>query len=1254
MPLNFGQAGHAQNRRTLQPRTQKMPRNGVAASRWADTDTMDIENSKLTSSFAGTAFGTSTNNSTGLFGNKPASTSFGGSTSGGLFGNTANNNSSGFGGSTFGGATTGNTTFGNNSNTTGGSSLFGGSTNTNTTGFGNNQAKPLFGSGGAGTTNAFGSSFGAGAGGALASGQVPPCQGTGVAAFAPTDEKEPNGNVAKYQSITFQEPYKHYSFEELRLADYQKGQKTGNPSGTAGSFGATNFGFGNNPGTNNPFGTSTSTGSGLFGGGNNNTTTSSTGFGNNTATAGTFGTGGGGLFGGNNSTTGTGGLFGQQTSASTTGGLFGTTNNTNTGSAFGGFGSNNNNNQQSSGGLFGGAKPTGTSLFGGSTNNNTTTPSSGFSFGQQNNNQQNTTTGTGGLFGNTATTNTGSTLFGNNNQQNNTGGSGLFGNTNNQQSGGLFGNKPGGFGTQTSQAPASGGLFGNTANNTTTGGLFGQNNQQNNTSSGGLFGGNNNNNQQSGGLFGNTQNKPAGGLFGNTSTNTGSGLFGNNNNNNQQQTGGLFGNNNNQQQQQGGGLFGNTSTNTGGGLFGNNNNQQKPGGLFGTTQNNQQQGNSLFGNSGGMFNNSQNNQQQQMNNSQQVKHASLLDPNPYGQSSIWTGLPQPTDENSKPVFTPLTATQRLEESAKKPLPTLRLNQSRYMTPPRRSGYGLSYSTYGTPSSVASTPGGAPLSGSLYGGGSRWSGGSFGRSFNRSASVQNLRSQYAADNDDIWKQNAFAPSHRNSGGSIKRLTIDRSLRHDLFSRPPPQPALPAPKPDSNGEAPQQQITDGQQEPSRRLSKRVSFEKDPETTLNGESGALVRTEDDDESPAQRTNGAKTNGLNTVPEDRESHQVSSQPAPAKSNKAADQKPRDYWSKPTRQEIEKLPREQATAYKGFQIGREGCGYVVFNGTVDLTALPKDFDADLYDKVVVIEVRQVTVYPKQETKPPVGKGLNVPSTIYIENSWPRSKGKAVPDTTGRVVDRHVQRLKSISGTEFRGYEPETGVWSFDVPHYTRYGLDYDDDEEESMMDQSELSLPPHSFDKSADASVMEVDDHTDSQDEDTFAFKDLKQSQIPGQYGNIQPIPDDEDESYLNESQTQEQDDRSEQSAFSDEDMMSDTEQSPPMPGSLPPQAATPYLISPTKPTLKPIMPGTPGRPLLDLEGDWAEQLQRTISPRKQNRELLREAQGKLDLDKKFSPIKPKPAPQVNFRSSIDIMNSLFQPANKKANKAAEPDFEV
>ncbi|KAH8172414.1 nucleoporin FG repeat region domain-containing protein [Sarocladium implicatum] len=178
-------------------------------------------------------------------------------------------------------------------------------------------------------------------------------------------------------------------------------------------------------------------------------------------------------------------------------------------------------------------------------------------------------------------------------------------------SGGLFGsssatanNTTGASTTAPAMASSAGGLFGGGAQKT-GGGLFGASTTTASApaTGGGLFG--SSTAQQtpkpSGGLFGNTQQNTATG----TSTTTGGGLFGNAGNAGQQQqqqqsgtTGGLFGQTQNQQQPQqqstGGGLFGGgastttAQTSSAGGLFGQSQ-SKSTGGLFGQTQPQQMQ-----------------------------------------------------------------------------------------------------------------------------------------------------------------------------------------------------------------------------------------------------------------------------------------------------------------------------------------------------------------------------------------------------------------------------------------------------------------------------------------------------------------------------------------------------------------------------------------------------------------------------------------------------------------------------------------
>lgn len=268
----------------------------------------------------------------------------------------------------------------------------------------------------------------------------------------------------------------------------------GKPAGT-GLFGNNNVGAGAGAGA--------SAGGGLFGANNNTAST------------------GGGLFGASNNTNNTNtGMFGNKSNTTgATGGLFGANNNTNPAPTTGGglFGSNNNANPAptTGGGLFGSnnnanpAPTAGGGLFGASNNANPTSTTGGGLFGASNNTNPAPTTG-GGLFGAKPASTGG--LFGNNNT-NTTGSLGSAGST-----GGLFGNKPG-FGGATNNTTGTsigGGLFGSKPAGT-TGGLFGNNNNNTGLGSGSVLGGSTlGGNTLGGGLGGNTLGGSTlgGGLFG--------------------------------------------------------------------------------------------------------------------------------------------------------------------------------------------------------------------------------------------------------------------------------------------------------------------------------------------------------------------------------------------------------------------------------------------------------------------------------------------------------------------------------------------------------------------------------------------------------------------------------------------------------------------------------------------------------------------------------------------------------------------
>ncbi|KAH8812039.1 putative nucleoporin [Xylogone sp. PMI_703] len=1224
----------------------------------------------LTNGNIGGGFGTNT--STGFGAQKTGAFGAPATTGGGLFGsNTAT-----------AGTGTGFSGFGTNTNTT--SSPFG-STNTGGGLFGAN--KPAFGStattttsnpfGGAATTGFGGgttSTFGAPASTALG-GNVGEAPGTGSVQFQATVEKEPGGATNQqnaYQNICFQPAYQKWSPEELRLVDYAQGRRYGNSS----AFGNTSFGgFGSTTATTpatTGFGSGTTgTGTGLFG----SAATSSPFGGQPQQTTNTFGS----------NTTGS--LFGQKPST----GLFGST--TTTQSPFGGTNTST---------AFGGTNTnTGSGLFG----NNAAANKPPFSFSTT---QPAATSGGFGTTGTTTAFGGGSNLFGNNQQPNTAspfGGAqqqqqqpasnpfGGFGANNTQQTQqtgtSLFGGaaqqqKPAGslFGA----APAAGGgLFGSASQPAAGGGIFGASQPAANTNPFGAA-----SNTQNSSLFGGNKlaTPTTGNLFGGGAQNTNTGLFGNLNNQNQtqQNTGSLFGGAANQAQKPA--LFG--AQNPGTGLFGNTGNQQQGTSLFGGQQ--QQPQNSLLGGNS-LFGTSAQPQQQVP----QSLTASINDNAAYGTASLFSNLAATQVNNPGPIATPLSSSVKQKKTPV--LPMYRLNPasaSRSSTPQKR-GFGFSYSTYGSPgstSSTSSTPGN--LSGSLFGG-------SLSKSLGKSLSQSSLRRSLSTE-DSILAPGAFSATSgsRNYGstGSMKKLVINRGIRSDLFTPPtPPQ------------QSPQTGI----------LKKRVSFESSSmQGNVNGSqngTSSLKQVQNHAEPsseelgylrPRASTNGSDSNGTISPPDMEQvkgnelaviEEDTSSQ---SKNNLGSslsreDPEPGQYWMKPTKEEIQGMNRVQRQKVTGFTVGRDGVGQVTFNVPVDLTNINLD---EIFDDMVVLLPRSCTVYPNPSKKPPMGKGLNVPSTISLKNSWPRGKDKRTPtgEKSGPRVQKHIERLKRVADTNFVDYDAETGVWTFTVEHFTTYGLDYDEEEDGdgvNELGQSTASILPGTptptrrtprnvqFEESFASSSMS---RTESDPDDTFDFK--RRKILPGafddEYVEEEGMEDEEPEepSFLDDRSVGSQSDNAVEEPLDQDDVFVDDESvsivDQDMAGAFPEADNSTEHENDSHDdeidmdeTPGPIMrarmmasknSGSPTKKKFKAGDDWTSALKTTISPQKQDRaqlkSLLEIQENELRSIAPISPVKSRVVSDGRgFATSIDLMNSLFgqpkSPAKVQKTPAKPQGFE-
>ncbi|XP_068276497.1 nuclear pore complex protein Nup98-Nup96 isoform X2 [Nyctibius grandis] len=168
-------------------------------------------------------------------------------------------------------------------------------------------------------------------------------------------------------------------------------------------------------------------------------------------------------------------------------------------------------------------------------------------------------------------------------------------------------------------------------------------------------------------------------------------------------------------------------------------------------------------------------------------------------------------------------------------------------------------------------------------------------------------------------------------------------------------------------------------------------------------------------------------------------------------------YYTIPSMEELARLTNDRNECIvTGFTIGRKGYGSIYFEGEVNLTNLN-------LDDIVYIRRKEVTVYPDDESKPPVGEGLNRRAEVTLDGVWPTDKtSRCLIKSPERLAEMNYEgRLESVSrkqGARFKEYRPETGSWVFKVAHFSKYGLQDSDEEEEehpSKVEAKKLKTTP-------------------------------------------------------------------------------------------------------------------------------------------------------------------------------------------------------
>ncbi|OQR97311.1 nuclear pore complex protein [Thraustotheca clavata] len=148
------------------------------------------------------------------------------------------------------------------------------------------------------------------------------------------------------------------------------------------------------------------------------------------------------------------------------------------------------------------------------------------------------------------------------------------------------------------------------------------------------------------------------------------------------------------------------------------------------------------------------------------------------------------------------------------------------------------------------------------------------------------------------------------------------------------------------------------------------------------------------------------------------------------------------------------------FAVGCKGMGCVQWYGVTDVTNLN-------LDELVLFSTREVVVYPGEDNKHELGSGLNKPALVELLQVYPPTQ----PTKRAQYIERVKTRTETMDAT-FIDYCPDAGVWKFRVEHFSRYGLEEEEDENEDMesapksLEQmaTSLQLNPHRLHELASA----------------------------------------------------------------------------------------------------------------------------------------------------------------------------------------------
>lgn len=177
------------------------------------------------------------------------------------------------------------------------------------------------------------------------------------------------------------------------------------------------------------------------------------------------------------------------------------------------------------------------------------------------------------------------------------------------------------------------------------------------------------------------------------------------------------------------------------------------------------------------------------------------------------------------------------------------------------------------------------------------------------------------------------------------------------------------------------------------------------------------------------------------------------------------EYYTLPNLDDL--LPDEHGRCFvKGFTVGRKGYGNAYFPDEMDVAGLN-------IDELVHFRYREINVYPDDSKKPPVGQGLNRKAQITLDNVYPRRTGsnvliKDVAELQQMNFSEKLRKVTEKKNARFVDYRPETGSWVFKVDHFSKYG--FNDSDEENDQNNADGKKKPIQKPKPLEMALVPVE----------------------------------------------------------------------------------------------------------------------------------------------------------------------------------------